>query len=259
MLQAPSGIQHPPLLNLPASWVLLPWSAGEGARLGRALRRAGPQCARAHRWVLGWVLDGAWSAGQCWPPDHHLRSGHAGKAGGAAGCTSTPTPATLQATPIARGWRGWTLLTWCGASWGASGEPEQGGQAALPACRAATPTWHPPLPLPARQVCATPEKFDAVSRGGGLRFFSDIGLVLIGGCRWRRIWGGMGVATMDAALLLSSLPMPTPPAPTPTTPACLLPPPQTRCTCCRRRGAPAWRAWWRALRWCPSKKTIVRF
>lgn len=29
-------------------------------------------------------------------------------------------------------------------------------------------------------ICATPEKFDAVSRGG-MRFFADIGLVLIGG------------------------------------------------------------------------------
>ena len=30
-------------------------------------------------------------------------------------------------------------------------------------------------------ICATPEKFDAVTRSG-MRFFSDIGLVLIGGC-----------------------------------------------------------------------------
>ena len=30
-------------------------------------------------------------------------------------------------------------------------------------------------------ICATPEKFDAVTRSG-MRFFADIGLVLIGGC-----------------------------------------------------------------------------
>ena len=29
-------------------------------------------------------------------------------------------------------------------------------------------------------ICATPEKFDAVTRSG-MRFFADIGLVLIGG------------------------------------------------------------------------------
>ncbi len=33
-------------------------------------------------------------------------------------------------------------------------------------------------------ICATPEKFDAVTRSG-MRFFADIGLVLIGGC-WNR-------------------------------------------------------------------------
>lgn len=35
-------------------------------------------------------------------------------------------------------------------------------------------------------ICATPEKFDAVTRSG-MRFFSDIGLVLIGGC-WAAGW-----------------------------------------------------------------------
>jgi hypothetical protein len=32
-------------------------------------------------------------------------------------------------------------------------------------------------------ICATPEKFDAVTRSG-MHFFSDIGLVFIGGCCW---------------------------------------------------------------------------
>lgn len=32
-------------------------------------------------------------------------------------------------------------------------------------------------------ICATPEKLDATTRCG-MRFFADIGLVLIGGC-WR--------------------------------------------------------------------------
>ena len=42
-------------------------------------------------------------------------------------------------------------------------------------------------------ICATPEKFDAVTRSG-MRFFADIGLVLIGGWvgGWVLALGGRG-------------------------------------------------------------------
>lgn len=139
---------------------LLCAAAGEGAGLDAALWRAGRHLPRAHRWAgcghlftrMGCGCCVKWGAARLHSnqvPLHPRRLAHSTKNASLTrtSCTSLPpAPSPTRAT--------------------CAGDTDREGLEGLDS---------------ADIICATPEKFDAVTRSG-MRFFADIGLVLIGGC-----------------------------------------------------------------------------